>query len=398
MTSVDRPPGGKQRVESVDAYRGFVMFLMLAEVLHLHVAARQFPDSSFWHWLSFHTTHVNWRGGSLHDLIQPSFCFLVGIALPFSLASRLGRGQSFGRMILHAAWRSFVLIVLGVLLHSIGQPRTSFVFTDTLTLIGLGYFPLFLLGLCAPRWQWLALGLILFGCWMVFVMYPVPGTDFDYGSVGVPADWPHHANGLAAHWNKNSNLGWAFDTWWMNLFPRDTPFKFNPGGYTTLNFIPTLGTMILGLIAGNWLRDSTSPQAKLRRFVLFGLSCLIAGLLLDLVGVCPSVKRIWTPTWVLVSGGWCCLLLAGFYCAIDLLHWRSWSHPLRVFGANAIVAYVMAHSLEPFVVSTLHTHFGSASFRTLGDQFEPTLIGCAVLLVYCLILLWLYRQKVFIKI
>ena len=70
----------------------------------------------------------------------------------------------------------------------------------------------------------------------------------------MPADWPHLMTGFAAHWNKNSNLAWAFDTWFLNLFPREQPFKYNGGGYATLSFIPTLATMILGLIAGGVLR------------------------------------------------------------------------------------------------------------------------------------------------
>ncbi len=53
---------------------------------------------------------------------------------------------------------------------------------------------------------------------------PPPGPGFDWAAVGVPADWPHHPSGFAAHWNKNSNLAWAFDVWFLNLFPRETPF------------------------------------------------------------------------------------------------------------------------------------------------------------------------------
>src|SRR5688572_566078 len=140
------------RLTSVDAYRGFVMFLMMAEVLHVSGVARVFPDSSFWQTLRFHTTHVEWVGCSLHDLIQPSFSFLVGVALPFSIASRLARGQSQARMTLHAFWRALLLILLGVFLRSVGRAQTNWTFEDTLTQIGLGYPFLFLLGFGSPRW------------------------------------------------------------------------------------------------------------------------------------------------------------------------------------------------------------------------------------------------------
>src|SRR5262249_55505730 len=96
------PAPSPTRVAAIDAYRGFVMFLMLAEVLHLAAVSRAVPDDPVWRFLAHHQTHVEWRGCSLHDLIQPSFSFLVGVALPFSLVSRTARGQSFARKSLHA--------------------------------------------------------------------------------------------------------------------------------------------------------------------------------------------------------------------------------------------------------------------------------------------------------
>ena len=91
---------------------------------------------------------------------------------------------------------------------------------------------------------------LLVAFWAAFVAYPLPPAGFDYARVGVPADWPHLYTGFLAHFNKNANLSWAFDVWFLNLFPRVKPFVENSGGYLTLSFIPTLGTMLLGLAAG----------------------------------------------------------------------------------------------------------------------------------------------------
>src|SRR5207253_5998575 len=142
--------------------------------------------------------------------------FLVGVALPFSLSKRVEGGQAPWRITLHAFVRALALILLGVFLRSIGKPQTYWTFEDTLTQIGLGYPFLFLLGWRPARDQWIALGLILAGYWAAFALYPTPPASFDYAAVGVPNDWPQLMTGFAAHWNKNSNFAWSFDTWFLN--------------------------------------------------------------------------------------------------------------------------------------------------------------------------------------
>src|SRR3989454_2173736 len=185
-TSVRQPK--TQRLASLDAYRGFVMFLMMAEALRLCRVAAALPESGFWKFLCHHQSHVEWIGCSLHDLIQPSFSFMVGVALPFSIARRAAKGQSRGLRTLHAFWRALVLILLGVFLRSTGSSQTYWTFEDTLTQIGLGYGFLFLLGFWPMRDQWIALALILAGYWAAFALYPVP-PDFDYARVGVSVEW-----------------------------------------------------------------------------------------------------------------------------------------------------------------------------------------------------------------
>jgi predicted acyltransferase len=387
------------RIASVDAYRGAVMLLMMAEVLELAEVAKSFPDSATWRWLAYHQSHVEWGGWhSVHDMIQPSFSFLVGVALPFSMAGRLRRGESSTRATIHAAWRAFALIALGIFLRSIGKKMTNYTFEDTLTQIGLGYFPLYLLGRAGPRARWAAMGTILVGYWAAFALYPAPGSDFDYRSLGVPADWPHLSTGFAAHWNKNSNLAWAFDRWFLNLFPRESRFEFNRGGYATLSFIPTLGTMILGLIAGDWLQGQGPARGKLARLALLGAVGVGLGLALDRLGVCPIVKRIWTPSWVLFSGGICSLTLGVLYATIDLTGYSGWTYPLRVIGRNSIAAYVLAHLIGDFVLGSFRTHLGKGAFARWGDAYEPLAAGAAVLVVYWLILFWMDRRRIYLKV
>ena len=385
------------RNTALDAYRGFVMLLMMGEVLNLAKVARAFPGNAFWAFLGYNQSHVAWAGCSLHDMIQPSFSFLVGVALPYSIASRLKRGATFDKMFGHALWRSLLLVALGVFLRSMHRPQTYFTFEDTLSQIGLGYPILFLLGFRPARWQWGVFSTLLFGYWLAWALYPLPGANFDWTAVGVPATWSHNFTGFAAHWNKNANLGNAFDQWFLNLFPREKPFVFNSGGYLTLSFIPTLGTMILGLIAGRWLREQ-SPVIPLVRFWKTGLVLIGLGLALHFAGICPIVKRIWTPAWTLFSGGVCFLFLTLFCWLIEVKGYKRWSVPLVVVGMNSIAAYLIAHLCEEFVASSLVINLSMRPFGILGPGLQPLLLGAAVLFIYWLMLLWMYRRKVFLRI
>lgn len=376
------------------------MLLMMGEVLSFCDVSRNLPGNAFWAFLCQQQSHVDWVGCVLHDLIQPSFSFLVGVSLPFSIASRLARGQTPGAMTLHAFGRAFSLILLGVLLRSTHSQQTNWTFEDTLSQIGLGYGFLFILGFRPVRDQWVGLGLVLLGYWALFAAYPLPSQTFDYANVGVPAAWlkEHGLTGFAAHWNKNSNAAWAFDQWFMNLFSRPKPFTHNGGGYSTLSFIPTLGTMILGLIAGGVLKSDRSPHLKLRWFLVAGIVCLAAGWLLGITGICPVVKRIWTPSWTLFSGGWCFLLLSGFYAAMDLCGKNAWAFPLTVVGMNSIAAYCIAHLFDGFVSKNLKTHLGEGFFNVFGAAYAPLFHGATVLLTLWLMLLWMYRRKLFLRI
>jgi len=292
-----------------------------------------------------------------------------------------------------------VLILLGVFLRSMGRDQTYWTFEDTLSQIGLGYLPLVLIAL-APGWLTpAAIAVILAGYWLAFALYPLPPADFDYAAVGVPESWPHLQEGFAAHWNKNSNLAWRFDTWFLNLFPRESPFTHNGGGYSTLSFIPTLATMLLGLVAGRWLRADRSTSWTLSRFSLIAASGLAIGYLLDLTGLCPNVKRIWSPSWTLISGAWCFAILGLLHGVCDRAGYRLWAYPLLIFGMNSIVAYVMEWIMPEFIIDNLNRHLGSGWAEAMGgEMYAPLITGTAVLAVIWLILFWMHRNKVYVKI
>ena len=372
------PTPASNRLASIDAYRGLVMFLLLAEVLRLKKVAEALPGNSIWAFLARQQEHVEWIGCTLHDMIQPSFSFLVGVALPFSLARRAHEGQPPWWRTLHAFWRALVLVLLGVFLRSTYSNQTNWTFEDTLTQIGLGYGFLYLLALRSRLVQGIALAVILVGYWLAFALYPLPAEDFNWAKAGITANAPEILTGFEGHWSKNTNLAWRFDTWFLNLFPRDpkdTPFRYNGGGYATLSFIPTLGTMILGLLAGGVISSSRANWDKVGWLFGAGVISLAAGWLLGETGICPIVKRIWTPSWVLFSGGWCFLMLAFFYVVLDIGRLRRWAFFLVVIGMNSIAAYLIAHLFKGFIRDALPRHLGKDWTSIVDKPFEPLLQG-----------------------
>jgi heparan-alpha-glucosaminide N-acetyltransferase len=293
---------------------------------------------------------------------------------------------------------------MGVFLASNWSDQTNFVFTNVLAQIGLGYAFLFLLWERKPRTQLLAAALILIGYWALFALYPCADTDFDFARVGLPADWAYQ-QGFAAHWEKNTNAAAAVDQWFLNCFPRETPFVFNRGGYQTLNFVPSLATMIFGLVAGGLLRSDRRAERKFWLLVGAGMLGVASGWVLGWAGLCPVVKRIWTPSWALLSGGWACLILAAFYGAIDAFEspWQArparWlAFPLVVVGMNSLTMYFMAQLIYGWVRKTLRTHLSADYAQVFGASYAPIVEATCIVLVLWLLCYWLYRQKVFLRV
>src|SRR4051794_647347 len=91
-----------QRLVGLDAYRGFVMLTMASAGFSLAKVSGAFPDNPAWNLLADQFEHRPWRGCTFWDLIQPSFMFIVGVAMPFSYASRQARGESWAQRFRHA--------------------------------------------------------------------------------------------------------------------------------------------------------------------------------------------------------------------------------------------------------------------------------------------------------
>ena len=375
------------------------MLLMLAEALQFCAVSAARPESTWWKLLCHHQTHTAWAGCSLHDLIQPGFFFLVGAALAFSIGRRQALRQPFSAMLVHVLRRSAILIGLGLLITALHPRQVVWQFDETLIQIGLAYPVAFLLAFLTTRGRWISFGVLLIGYWLWFALSPLPAPAFPANTHGLSANGmsAHSLVGFSAHWQKHDNPASVFDRWLLNLFPRDTLYLGSSNGLTTLNFIPSVGTMLLGLMAADVLRGRRAPQAKVRCLFLSGVVLLSTGWVLGALGICPVVKALWTPSWVLFSGGWCYVILAALYILVDATRNTRWAFPLIVVGANSIAAYTMAHVHSALAFGGLRRILGAAPFQLLGDAYEPLLYGGATLLGYWLVLFILYRRRILLR-
>jgi len=359
--------------------------------------------------------------------------FMVGVSMVYSYAKRAARGDSALKTFAHVITRSIVLVLLGVFLSSQWSKQTNWSFANVLCQIGLGYSFVYLLLNRRFLVQVIVGAGILVGYWLVFLLYPAPGPDFDYASRGVGQEMPADHDGPAplaakwkmsghpdpwfrpvdySRWTKNVNPAADLDRWFLNLFLRPEPFEFNNGGYATLNFVPSIFTMLLGAMAGQLLRGPKRPIGKFGLLMLGGAICLLLGASAGLT-VCPVVKRIWTPSWALLAGGWSLWSLALLYFVIDVLRIRFWTWPLVVVGTNSIAVYVMFQTIRKWTGRMLEIHLGDDYLpawmmqqfspelqKMLGPEgpYGPVVAASMTMLVFWLICLWLYRNKYFIRV
>ncbi|MBX3436435.1 MAG: hypothetical protein KF861_03020 [Planctomycetaceae bacterium] len=439
--------GVQSRLASLDAYRGFIMMMLAASGFGIsrftslpdESPVWQVRDHAFWQALSFHFDHPPWESRfglmsvSAWDLIQPAFMFMVGVAMPFSYARRESLGDGRWARMGHALRRAIVLVLLGVFLYSMGSERTNWIFPNVLAQIGLGYFFAYLL-LGKKAWvQWTALGGILVGVWLMFWLYSVP-PDYDFAAVNAQAERGEVYSGRFAPWSKNGNVAHAFDVVFLNLLRNPTPedlaaagatrdaeswaphwlriwlfdnpqaFAFNGGGYQTLNFIPSIGTTLLGILCGQLLLGRRKRWQKVGMLVGWGAGCMVLGLLAGEF-LCPIVKRIWTPSWVLFSGAYVIWMLAAFYVLFDILPLRKLAFPLAIVGMNSIAMYLMGELIRGWTankVVSIHltglmqTIFGADALA--DDMYGRLIMPTATFAVFWLIAYWMYRQRYFIRI
>ncbi len=151
-------------------------------------------------------------------------------------------------------------------------------------------------------------------------------------------------------------------------------------------------------MTGEWLKSDRLKLEKLRGLVIAGTGLVLLGLIFQWLGICPIVKRVWTSSYTLYSGGLVLLMLAGLYALVECKGWRAWAFPLIVVGMNSIAIYVMSWTMEPFVRGALDRHLGWLISPVVSPVFQPIAYGLGVMLTFWIILFWMYRRKIFLRI
>jgi predicted acyltransferase len=365
------------RLLSIDALRGFDMFwIMGAEDI-----VREFARWGNWpgkEWIEEQLDHVPWDGFHFYDLIFPLFLFLVGAVLPFSLGKLRERGAPTSALYWRIFRRTLLLLVLGVFYNNYGHVAQLNDFRElrlvgVLQRIGLCYFFAALIEMnTRARGQVFVTAALLLGYWALLGYVPAPG-------------------GAAGDYTKLGNLPGYVDAHWL---PGKIPEQYYGYGDNEgiLSTIPAVATTLLGVLAGSWLRSRRSPAVKVLGLALAGVGCLAAGTVWG--EWFPVIKNIWTSSFVLVAGGWSLLLLAIFYGVIDVLRFRAWTFFFVVIGVNAITIYLLPHVID--FRKLVHFFFGALLDRT--GSFQTVLDPIVVFAVEWLLLLYLYRKRLFIRV
>ncbi len=349
-----------QRYLALDAFRGFIMLMLVSGGFGLAALAQRNPTFQP---LADQFEHMSWEWIRFWDLIQPAFMFIVGAAMPFALGRRLEQGATQGQILRHVLARSFRLILMSQILMSISRGRMHFQLINVLAQIGITYLLCYFIMQLKFRWQALIAVLILAGYWAFFVAFPGAEGPF---------------------FSKTTNIGARIDAF---VFGR-----VNPGYWTTINFITSTVTTLFGVWAGQLLRSRRPAAQTMKILALWAAACLAAGLAIHPWN--PIIKRICTSSFTLYSGGWVLLMLLFFYWLVEVKGYREWTFPLVVVGANPIFIYSVDMVLRGWLDRAVGVF--TLRFEWLGAG-APVAQSGAVLLVMWSMCYWLYKRKIFLK-
>jgi heparan-alpha-glucosaminide N-acetyltransferase len=351
-------PQAQERYVALDAFRGFIMFLLASYGLGFGPLQGHPVYGGFARWFE----HVEWTGAVFWDLIQPAFMFMVGVAMPFALAKRAALGATPRQNLGHVGGRALKLILLSQFLTIASDGHVKFQLINVLSQMAFTYFFTYLILQLKPRSQGIAAVLLLAFHSALFFLFPGPDGAF----------------------SREGNIGAVIDKALMG--------RNYSGHYVTINFISSTVTTLFGAWTGMLLRSPRSRAEKLRILAIAAAAAFVSGLALS--PLIPIVKRIWTASFTLYSTGWVLVIMLGFVLLIDVWGLRKWAFPLLVVGMNSIFIYSCGFLIRDSVEHWVSAFSGG--FKFVGD-LAPVAQNLGVMLVLWYLCYFLYTRKIFLK-
>ena len=382
-----------QRLLSLDVARGITIAFMI-------MVNNNGGNGSWWF-----MNHAEWNGLTPTDLVFPTFVFIVGVSVVFAFEARLARGAKRGELAWHTVKRAVILFLFGVIVNGFPFFALDHLrFYGVLQRIAVCYLVVGLFYLWDSR-AWtkaLALAVALLGYWAMLWLIPIPGA----GMPGRDVPFMDQRQNIVSYVDRQLMPHHLYLDWERPGLadPHDTR---DPEGL--LSDIPAIGTALMGVLAGIWLRSGKSNRNKFGGLAIACICSLMLGYLWSLWF--PLNKNMWTSSYVLVAGGYSLLVLTLTFWTVELKGWRKgWTYPWLVFGSNAIVAYMISEllpavfglvmipgpdghrlTLQAWIVAHTFAHIPNPGWSAFGWSFSYTAL--------CFVPVWvMYRKKIFVKI
>ena len=361
-----------KRLLSLDLYRGLTMFFLIAGFSGFFQNLRAvMPSGPFFYNVLHQFQHPHWHGLTMWDLLHPSFTFIIGVAMVFSLEKRWSMGDTWNKTFIHILRRSAILFLLGLTLTSYGSGILSWKLWNVLISFSVSILLCYLIFKLSIYTQ-LAISLIVLLAFdLCYIFWSAQGFDLPYV--------------------KGNDLGAYVDMLLMG--------EVDGGGWNAISFLPSTVHMIWGVIVGKILKSERVPLLKFKIIFIAGLFLLVVGYLLSFFGI-PLNKHIFTSSYSFVAGGYCLLTLGLCFWLVDIKRKKRWVPFFAAIGMNSIFIYVFGltiaqDGLQPILA--LYTNRLMVWFF-IPENIMAVVLSALVVAVEWLMCYFLYRKKIIIKI